>query len=333
MSLITLFAEILFVHYNKMPTCAVCDKLDNLKSCSRCGSVEYCGREHQTQHWKVHKKDCKKQSTKTDSTENSGEQNENSTIDEVAQKIKSMNLETEGRVAQNSIPLNPYDSYTKRDEGIVARCHKNLVQRGICVIDTFVDENRADLCLADAMSLYSQPDKFKPGEVIKQAGKDKIRGDEIIWLSGSEPNSQNINYICRKMDKIISKCHPLVGNNDTVSHRTKAMLACYPGNGTAYKCHIDNPSGDGRWITAIYYMNKGWDSKTMGGNLHIHATGNRPQAIVEPKFNRLLLFFSDSRNPHEVRPAYARRFAVTIWYFKEEERRKALEKWQKKKQL
>ena len=38
------------------------------------------------------------------------------------------------------------------------------------------------------------------------------------------------------------------------------MVACYPGSGTQYKRHVDNPSGDGRLITCIMYMNKDWDS-------------------------------------------------------------------------
>ena len=36
------------------------------------------------------------------------------------------------------------------------------------------------------------------------------------------------------------------------------MVACYPGDGTHYVKHIDNPNGDGRCITAIYYINSNW---------------------------------------------------------------------------
>lgn len=40
--------------------CAVCGITVSLRLCSVCGSVAYCGRSHQVQHWKIHKADCKR---------------------------------------------------------------------------------------------------------------------------------------------------------------------------------------------------------------------------------------------------------------------------------
>ena len=36
---------------------------------------------------------------------------------------------------------------------------------------------------------------------------------------------------------------------------------------------------------------------------------------VEPSADRLVLFFSDGRTPHEVLPTHVDRFAVTVWFW------------------
>uniref|UniRef100_A0A9L0R775 hypoxia-inducible factor-proline dioxygenase n=1 Tax=Equus caballus TaxID=9796 RepID=A0A9L0R775_HORSE len=107
----------------------------------------------------------------------------------------------------------------------------------------------------------------------------------------------------------------------------QAMVACYPGNGTGYVRHVDNPNGDGRCVTCIYYLNKDWDAKVSGGILRIFPEGKAQFADIEPKFDRLLFFWSDRRNPHEVQPAYATRYAITVWYFDADERARAKVKY------
>lgn len=47
----------------------------------------------------------------------------------------------------------------------------------------------------------------------------------------------------------------------------QAMVPCYPGNKTGYSYHVNNPNGDGRFMTCMHYLNKNWDAKVSGGIL------------------------------------------------------------------
>ena len=46
----------------------------------------------------------------------------------------------------------------------------------------------------------------------------------------------------------------------------------YYKQGTHYVKHVDNPHGDGRCITCIYYLNKDWDTKVGGAQQVLDAT-------------------------------------------------------------
>ena len=103
------------------------------------------------------------------------------------------------------------------------------------------------------------------------------------------------------------------------------MVACYPGLGTRYVKHVDNPDGDGRCITATYYLNPHWDSDKNGGMLRVYPQ-NMPVLDIAPQFDRILFFWSDRRNPHAVQPAHRTRYAITLWYHDATERERALKR-------
>ncbi|NXG45936.1 EGLN1 protein, partial [Psilopogon haemacephalus] len=180
-------------------------------------------------------------------------------------------------------------------------------KHGICVVDDFLGKELGGLVAEEVRALH-HTGRFTDGQLVSQksdSSKD-IRGDKITWVEGKEPGCQTIRLLMNSMDDLIRHCNGKLGNYK-INGRTKAMVACYPGNGTGYVRHVDNPNGDGRCVTCIYYLNKDWDAKVSGGILRIFPEGKAQFADIEPKFDRLLFFWSDRRNPHEVQPAFATR--------------------------
>uniref|UniRef100_A0A8C5J3G9 hypoxia-inducible factor-proline dioxygenase n=1 Tax=Junco hyemalis TaxID=40217 RepID=A0A8C5J3G9_JUNHY len=199
---------------------------------------------------------------------------------------------------------------------------------GFCYLDNFLGEVVGD-CVLERVKRMHRDGELADGQLAgpsRGVAKRHLRGDQIKWIGGTEEGCEAINFLLTLIDRLVMYCGSRLGKY-YVKERSKAMVACYPGNGTGYVRHVDNPNGDGRCITCIYYLNKNWDSKLHGGILRIFPEGKSYVADVEPIFDRLLFFWSDRRNPHEVQPSYATRYAMTVWYFDAEERAEAKKKF------
>ncbi|XP_053577735.1 prolyl hydroxylase EGLN2 [Bombina bombina] len=198
---------------------------------------------------------------------------------------------------------------------------------GICVKDHFLGQTLGSRILGEVEMLNSSG-KFRDGQLVSQRTipSKNIRGDQIAWVEGKEPGCESIGLLMSKIDEVIMHCNGKLGNY-IINGRTKAMVACYPGNGMGYVRHVDNPNQDGRCLTCIYYLNQNWDTKVHGGLLQIFPEARSVVANIEPLFDRLLIFWSDRRNPHEVKPAYTTRYAITVWYFDAKERAEAKDKY------
>ncbi|XP_067335468.1 egl nine homolog 3 isoform X1 [Channa argus] len=195
---------------------------------------------------------------------------------------------------------------------------------GMCIIDNFLGGKIGDRILCEVQELHHagrMQDGKLSGRVLDNT--KRIRGDQIVWVEGNEQGCENIGYLLSRMDKLIISADGKLGKHKIRGRHSKAMVACYPGNGAGYVKHVDNPNSDGRCITCIYYLNKNWNAKEHGGVLRIFPEGKSYVADVKPLFDRLLFFWSDRRNPHEVQPSYATRYAITVWYFDSEERAEA----------
>jgi len=203
---------------------------------------------------------------------------------------------------------------------------KDMHRFGICVVDNFFGVQKGEAILNEVIAMH-ESGVFSDGQVVSnklQDGSTTIRGDEIIWVDGTEPNCKYISALINAVDTLIMRCNTLPDNGMlgqyNIKGRTKAMVACYPGQGKHYVKHVDNPNNDGRCITCIYYLNKDWNIERDGGLLRIFPDGWKNKAAdIHPIFDRMLFFWSDRRNPHEVQPAYKTRYAITLWYFDKDE--------------
>uniref|UniRef100_A0A8P4GK57 hypoxia-inducible factor-proline dioxygenase n=1 Tax=Dicentrarchus labrax TaxID=13489 RepID=A0A8P4GK57_DICLA len=199
-----------------------------------------------------------------------------------------------------------------------------LLACGFCYVDGLLGELAGDAVLDQVMEMH-RSGALQDGRLagsVPGVHRRNIRGDKICWVSGSERGCEAISFLLNLIDKLISVCASRLGCK-AIRERSKAMVACYPGNGAGYVKHVDNPNFDGRCITCIYYLNKNWNAKEHGGILRIFPEGKSYVADIKPLFDRLLFFWSDRRNPHEVQPSYSTRYAITVWYFDSEERAEA----------
>lgn len=320
--------------------CELCGKMENLLKCGRCRSSFYCSKEHQKQHWKKHKLICKEVDKaqlpkhKPGQAALSGDNKAPETPREISSEL--------GDSAASPQPADGYPGDKQGEDepatpnGQTSQSPQKLAteyivpcmnKHGICVVDNFLGADTGLGILENVKALH-KTGKFTDGQLVSQKSdstKD-IRGDKITWIEGRESGCEKIRFLMSRMDDLVRHCNGKLGNY-TINGRTKAMVACYPGNGTGYVRHVDNPNGDGRCVTCIYYLNKDWTAKEHGGLLRIFPEGKAQFADIEPKFDRLLLFWSDRRNPHEVQPAFATRYAITVWYFDADERARAKEKY------
>ncbi|XP_045169136.2 egl nine homolog 1-like [Mercenaria mercenaria] len=205
---------------------------------------------------------------------------------------------------------------------------KCLNSYGICVLDNFLGESKGTDILDEVIDMHEQGELTRGQLVNTNSPGSEVRGDVITWVDGTEVGCSNVNFLVSSIDAIMLHCQRSLGHYH-IKGRSKAMVAAYPGKSTRFLRHVDNPSGDGRCVTCIYYLNKTWNSKEDGGLLRIFPQGSNRVANVEPKFDRLLFFWSDRRNPHEVLPAYRTRYAITVWYYDEQERRRAVKKFKR----
>ncbi|CAE8629921.1 unnamed protein product, partial [Polarella glacialis] len=204
-----------------------------------------------------------------------------------------------------------------------------LQKQGYCYLDNFLSDEQA-LELQKEVAACHAAGRLEAGGLVngKLPSADDAkyadratRGDVIGWFDGDEeewPHGRTLDGYLLKLGTLVSELAKPVPELKKVTSRSKAMAACYPGGGARYVRHVDNDGKHAlcrtRLLTALIYLNEGWKEGD-GGELAIYDAVDTKleREVVAPLSNRLLLFWSDTRTPHEVRPAHKLRYSVTVW--------------------
>ena len=223
------------------------------------------------------------------------------------------------------------------------------------VIDGFAGEEAATSAREEVLRAARQGNLSTPGMlgggergVASQSFEDTmVRNDSLGWFDcstnpssgavacsfdGSVQSSEwpALGALLAKIETLVAELGQKNKPNEFsgCSTRSRAMVTLYTGqdgDGSRYTRHYDNANGNGRRVTAVYYVNTGW-RRAYGGQLRLYNSSVPGEAVptcfidVEPLADRLVLFYSDMRTLHEVLPAHFDRYALTVWFFDKTEK-------------
>lgn len=224
------------------PGCAVCGSNDQLLRCVRCKSAHYCSKAHQRQDWKNHKKVCKEDNSATASTVVLAEQtngsiptegsSENEILSARAESLSLGNLDfgvEQGAMLGGMIDRhrghqkhytslalsdNPQQYLHQSQEDVIDEMSRNVINDmnnyGVCVIDSFLGEERGKLVLGEVLNMYKTKGIFKDGQLVSNRGNGNlktIRGDEITWIDGKESYCRNVGNLISQVDNVIKRAN------------------------------------------------------------------------------------------------------------------------------
>ncbi|KAK0406305.1 hypothetical protein QR680_018492 [Steinernema hermaphroditum] len=205
-----------------------------------------------------------------------------------------------------------------RIEEIIEHILNSLLEYGWALVDNFLGETGSNAVFCEIETLY-QSNAFSASQIggYTRGGlvDSSQRSDQVFSFDKSTECTKNchtLHALVRVLDVMAQSFGPDFPYK--ITSRSNPVLSVYHRNQARYVKHVDNPVGDGRCLTCIYYCNSNWDIVRHGGNLTLYPESSETPIPVAPINDRLIFFWSDRRNPHEVKPAFRDRFAMTIWY-------------------
>lgn len=189
---------------------------------------------------------------------------------------------------------------------------------GVCVIDNYIPNIlSADCVLSEVKQLYSTPHLFQKGAECDDipGHYEPHRSDYIHWLNGQEETSTKwIEKLEKSLEVLMASCVKLK-QIPKLSHKSRFQVSCFPRGSFGYKRHTDNSNNNGRLLTAVYYC---VDRDNQDGATHrFHVSNGKgiDSFDIEPKFNRVVIYWSDNRVYHEIPECNYDLFSLSSWYF------------------
>ena len=274
--------------------CIICKKKSVLK-CRACRRIFYCCREHQRLDWKRHKYECHYH--RILSNQNTPQVND----------VRSRIQETVSQCFIDATLLKCY-------EDLVNCLISSLTSYGICVVDNYIHHHLVEQMLQEVVALCTTEQPHY-GERERQT---QYRSDKVRWVNGTEKLCSKLQLLIRSFDSLVrsftSNDFPAKAGPGLVTRKSNMQLSYFPPASFGYKRHIDNPNNNGRVITSVFYLNQGYNRDRDGGVTRFYLSNNTKYVDVEPKFNRAVFYWSDSRTMLETLPCQRGMYSLTTWY-------------------
>ena len=212
---------------------------------------------------------------------------------------------------------------------LAQRAASGLLRSCYATLDDFLPDSGGVGAMLRAMHSDGE---LQPGQVTAGLSTSQ-RSDLMSWIQASSTPPPALAPLLDRLDRLVLALarHPELAADlaHTPLMRVESQCTCYPGGGSRYVRHTDDARQKQRKLTCIFYANPEWHVDK-GGQLRLHlstgakaatsahgsgsAIGRPADVDIAPLDNRLVLFWSDARVPHEVLSAYAPRYAVSVWY-------------------
>ena len=214
----------------------------------------------------------------------------------------------------------PYERDSSRFATAITSAHaEHLQTHGFAVVDEFLGLGWASAILTEMQWLQSRG-LMLPNQI-------RVLDPEGCPFNVTKPNIYEVDLHLEEIRQKVPEINELFWETHTLAKHLNSLLPrlqlietpakhtlklqCNTGKGACFPVHYDNPGApDKRRVSALLYLNPDWEPSD-GGQLWVCPFLGK-SATIEPRMDRLVLFFSETML-HRVMPCYAERYCCTFW--------------------